>query len=130
MADPTIRAHLAAWLKAEEGTVGARDAFALPASGARFRSLPRPPGRRRGWMRSARRLFLAYRADLQKAGHSAQGINQTFKVLRRPFKAAADERLIAAPTARRDQTITRNRRREGLLYAAANRAIARRRARR
>ena len=31
---------------------------------------------------------------MQKAGHSAQGINQIFKILKRPFRAAADERLI------------------------------------
>jgi site-specific recombinase XerD len=42
----------------------------------------------------AKELFLAYRSDLQKAGHSSQGINQIFKILKRPFRAAADERLI------------------------------------
>jgi integrase len=93
MADPTIRAHLAAWLKAEEGTVAA-------ATLLRYRQVA---GAFENWLgaRAAARLdavgkelFLAYRADLQKAGHSAQNINQIFKILRRPFKVAADERLI------------------------------------
>ena len=51
--------------------------------------------------RSAARLealnketFLDYRTAMQVAGNSPQNINQHFKVLRRPFKVAADERLI------------------------------------
>jgi site-specific recombinase XerD len=38
--------------------------------------------------------FIAYRTHLQAAGHSPQNINQVFKILGRPFKAAAAERLI------------------------------------
>ena len=93
MADPTVREHLAAWLKAEEGTVA-------PATLLRYRQVA---GAFKNWLgpRAAGRLdavgkelFLAYRSDLQKAGHSSQGINQIFKILKRPFRAAADERLI------------------------------------
>ena len=57
MADPTIREHLAAWLKAEEGTVA-------PATLLRYRQVARAfeafsvPGPRRGWMRSARNSSL------------------------------------------------------------------------
>ena len=93
MADPTIREHLAAWLKAEEGTVA-------PATLLRYRQVARDFEAFLGPRAAARldavgkELFLAYRADLQKAGHSTQNVNQTFKILRRPFKAAADERLI------------------------------------
>jgi len=39
-------------------------------------------------------LFLSYRTAMQRAGHSVQNVNQTFKVLARPFRIAADERLM------------------------------------
>jgi integrase/recombinase XerD len=93
LADPTIREHLHSWLKAETGTVS-------EATLLRYRQVARAF---ENWLgpRAAARLealnketFLDYRADLQKAGHSAQNINFVFKILRRPFKAAADERLI------------------------------------
>ena len=93
MADPTIREHLATWVKGEEGTVS-------EATILRYRQVARTF---EDWLgpRGAARLealnketFLDYRAHLQKAGHSAQNVNFIFKVLRRPFKVAADERLI------------------------------------
>ena len=92
-ADPTIRSHLSAWLKAEEGTVS--DATLL-----RYRQVARAFEQWLGARADARiealnkETLLDYRSDLQKAGYSAQNINQHFKILRRPFKAAADERLI------------------------------------
>jgi integrase len=92
-ADPTIRSHLAAWLKAEEGTVS--DATLL-----RYRQVARAFEQWLGARADARiealnkETLLDYRSDLQRAGYSAQNINQHFKVLRRPFKVAADERLI------------------------------------
>jgi integrase len=91
--DPTIRAHLAAWVAGEEGAVAPGHARALPASRARFWSVPRP--------RAAGRLealgkehFLAYRTHLQKAGHRTANINQVFKILARPCRITADERLV------------------------------------
>jgi integrase len=93
MVDPTIRDHLAAWLKAEEGTVAAATLLRYRQVAGAFEAWlgPRAAARLDA---AGKELFLDYRADLQKAGHSPQNINQIFKILRRPFKAAADERLI------------------------------------
>ena len=91
--DPTIRIHLANWLESEKGTVEA-------STLKRYRQVARDFETFLGARGNARlealskAHFLEYRAALQKAGHSPQNINQTFKILCRPFKVAADERLM------------------------------------
>jgi hypothetical protein len=91
--DPTIRAHLAAWVAGEEGTVA-------PATVERYRQVARDFEAFLG-PRAAGRLealgkdhFLAYRTHLQKADHSTANINQVFKILARPCRITADERLV------------------------------------
>ena len=92
-ADPTIRSHFEAWLKGEEGTVA-------DSTIERYRQVGRDFVRWLGARADARLealtkdVFLAYRDRLRRDGHSTANINQTFKVLARPFRAAADERLI------------------------------------
>ena len=92
-ADPTIRSHLETWLKSEEGTVSdstieryrqvSRDfvAFLGIRADARLEALTKD-------------VFLDYRDQLQLDGHSVSNINQTLKVLARPFKIAAAEQII------------------------------------
>jgi len=91
--DPTIREHLSSWLKSEDGTVAA-------STLERYRQVARDFERWLGVRANARLdavgkdLFLSYRNAMQRAGHSVQNVNQTFKVLARPFRIAADERLM------------------------------------
>jgi integrase len=93
LTDPTIRSHLATWLKGEEGTVSA-------SSLERYRQVSRDFVAFLGARADARLealgkdTFLEYRTRLKRDGHSTSNINQTFKVLARPFKVAADERLM------------------------------------
>ncbi|MBV8967877.1 MAG: phage integrase SAM-like domain-containing protein, partial [Verrucomicrobia bacterium] len=91
--DPTIRQHIANWLEAEQGTIesssvkryrqvlGHFESFLGARAHARLEAL-------------SKEVFLEYREHLQKAGHSPRNINQIFKILARPFRVAADERLI------------------------------------
>ena len=93
MADPTIRSHLAAWLDGEKGTVA-------DSTLTRYRQVSRDFEEFLGARANARlealskEHFLAYREAMQRNGHSEAGINQTFKILARVFRIAADERLI------------------------------------
>ena len=93
LVDPTVKAHLAGWLAGEAGTVA-------DATLRRYRQVARAFETWLGPRANARLdavskdVFLSYRDALRAAGHSPQNVNQVFKILRRPFKAAADERLI------------------------------------
>ena len=95
LVDPTVKAHLAGWLAGGEGTVA-------EATLRRYRQVARAFEEWLGARANARldalnkEVFLSYREALRAAGHSPQNINQVFKILRRPFKAAADERIIQA----------------------------------
>ena len=92
-ADPTIRSHLETWLKSEEGTVSA-------STLERYRQVSRDFVAWLGARADARLealskdVFLGYRDQLQLDGHSVSNINQTVKVLARPFKIAAAEQII------------------------------------
>jgi integrase len=92
-ADPTIRSHLETWLKGEEGTVS-------DSTIERYRQVSRDFVAWLGARADARLealtkdVFLAYRDRLQRDGHSVSNINQTLKVLARPFKIAAAEQII------------------------------------
>jgi integrase len=91
--DPSIRDHVAAWLKSEEQTIA-------DSSIKRYRQVLRDfesfLGVRVGGRLATltKELFLEYRDKLQADGHSPRNINQAFKILRRPFKVAFDEGLI------------------------------------
>jgi integrase len=91
---PTIHDHIADWLKAEEKTIEGSSLKRYRQVLAAFESFLGL--RARDSLEAlSKDVFLAYRDRLQADGHSARGINQTFKILRRPFKVAFDEGLIA-----------------------------------
>jgi integrase len=91
--DPTIAEHLSGWRKSEQETVSestirrysqvARDfeSFLGPRRHARLDAL-------------SKEIFLSFRDKLRADGCSPRSVNQTLKILRRPFKLAFDEGLI------------------------------------
>jgi integrase len=91
--DPTIADHVATWLKAEEQTVAEGSLTRYTQVLSAFVSFL---GARKHARLEAlsKDVFLEYRDQLQRDGHSARNINQIFKILRRPFKVAFDEGLI------------------------------------
>jgi site-specific recombinase XerD len=90
--DPSIAEHLAAWLKGEEATIE-------ESSLERYRQVIRDfltflGARGKGRLGTVSKdLFLEYRDHLGEAGLSSRSINQTFKILQRPFRVAFDEGL-------------------------------------
>ncbi|HEY2123356.1 MAG TPA: tyrosine-type recombinase/integrase [Chthoniobacterales bacterium] len=93
LVDPTIRDHLSNWLESEKGTVEVSTLKRYRQVARDFETFLGQRGHARLEALS-KTHFLEYRAFLQKAGHSPQNVNQTFKILCRPFKIAADERLM------------------------------------
>jgi integrase len=92
--DPSIAAHLAAWLKSEEATIADSSLERYRQVIGEFQSFL--GARARGRLTSINKeLFLEYRDYLGRGGRSPRTVNQTFKILRRPFKVAFDEGLIA-----------------------------------
>jgi integrase len=92
MVDPTVAEHLAAWLKGEEATIE-------ESSLERYRQIIRDfvtflGARAHGRLGTiSKDVFLEYRDHLGKTGISSRSINQTFKILQRPFRVAFDEGL-------------------------------------
>jgi integrase len=93
MVDPTNASHLAAWLDGEKGTVADKTLERYPQVSRDFVQFL---GARANARLEAltKETFLAYRHAMQKRGHSTANVNQTFKILARVFRVAADERLI------------------------------------
>jgi len=90
---PTIRQHIANWLEAEQGTIESCSVKRYRQVLGHFESFL---GARVNAPLEAlsKEVFLEYREHLQKSGHSPRNINQIFNILARPFRVAADERLI------------------------------------
>jgi integrase len=91
--DPTISEHLAGWLKSERETVS-------ESTIRRYAQVARDFESFLGLTRHAKLdalskdVFLAFRDKLRAGGCSARSVNQSLKILRRPFKLAFDEGLI------------------------------------
>jgi integrase len=91
--DPTISEHLTAWLKSEKETVS-------ESTIRRYTQVARDFESSLGVTRHARLdalskdVFLSFRDKLRADGCSPRSVNQTLKILRRPFKLAFDEGLI------------------------------------
>ena len=91
--DPTIAEHLSGWLKSERETVS-------ESTIRRYSQIVRDFESCVGLRRHARLdalskdIFLEFRDKLRAEGCSPRSVNQTLKILRRPFKLAFDEGLI------------------------------------
>jgi hypothetical protein len=90
--DPTIAEHLAAWLKGEEATIEASSLRRYRQVIEDFATFLGARGKGRLGTIS-KDLFLEYRDHLGKTGLSSRSVNQTFKILQRPFRVAFDEGL-------------------------------------